>query len=152
MSSLYKSSREVWYMPPGPFFSEKKSLSTTPRGSERATQKTNLGEDRMNADIMILSLSSANGLLGGRVSGYRSWKLLVLRMGHYLWKRMNHKLANGMDMWKGNSNTITLLFSLKELEVLHQERRGKVNTIVMEHFKSILFHKSGLTSNIPINH
>ena len=45
-------------------------------------------------------------------------------------------------MWKGNGNTTTLQFSLKGLEVLYRERR-QVNTIVMEHFSSILFHKSG---------
>ena len=38
--------------------------------------------------------------------------------------------------------TITLLYSLKGLEILHQERRGKVKTIVMEDFYGILFHKS----------
>ena len=53
---------------------------------------------------------------------------------------MNHKLANGMKIWKGNGNT---LFCLKGLEILHHERRGKVNTIMMEHLNSILFHKSG---------
>jgi len=47
-----------------------------------------------------------------------------------------------MMMWKGTGNTTTLLFSLHGLEILHQERRGQVNTIVMEHFNSILFHKS----------
>ena len=46
---------------------------------------------------------------------------------------MNHKLAN----------TMKILFFLKKLKILHQERRGEVNTIVMEHFKSILFDKSG---------
>ena len=56
---------------------------------------------------------------------------------------MNHKLTNGMQMWKGNLNTTTLLFSLKELEILHQERRGQMKTIAMEHFNDILFHKSG---------
>jgi hypothetical protein len=35
-------------------------------------------------------------------------------------------------------NTTTLLFSLKGLEILYQERRGQLNTIVMEHFNSIL--------------
>ena len=55
---------------------------------------------------------------------------------------MNHKLANAMKIWKGNGNTTTLLFSLKGLEILHQERRGQVKTIVMEHFTGILFHKS----------
>jgi hypothetical protein len=55
---------------------------------------------------------------------------------------MNHKLANGINMWKGNGNTTTLLFSLKGLEILHQEKRGEVNTIVMEHLNSILLHNS----------
>ena len=60
-------------------------------------------------------------------------------MGNYPWKR----LANGIRVWKGNGNTTALLFSLKRLVILHQERTGQVSTIVMEHFKSILFHKSG---------
>ena len=59
-------------------------------------------------------------------------------MGNYPWRRTNHKLANSMKMWKGNGNTTTLLFSLKGLEIVHQERRGQVKTIVMEHF-----HKYG---------
>jgi hypothetical protein len=59
---------------------------------------------------------------------------------------MNHKFANDMKMWKGNGNTTTLLFSLKILEIAHQQRRGQVKTIVMEHFNVILFHKSG-----PVN-
>ena len=33
-----------------------------------------------------------------------------------------------------------LIFA-KGLEILHQERRGQVNTLVMEHFNIILFHK-----------
>ena len=52
-------------------------------------------------------------------------------------------MANGMKMWKRYGNTTTLLFSLKGLEIVHQERRGQVKTIVMEYFKGILFHKSG---------
>ena len=56
---------------------------------------------------------------------------------------MNHKLTNGMKMWKGNGNTITLSFSLKGLEILHQERRGQAKTLVMEHFNGILFHEYG---------
>ena len=65
---------------------------------------------------------------------------------------MNHKLTNGMKLWKGNGNTTTLLFSLKGHEIVHQERRGQVETIVMEHFNGILFHKSELlTSSIPIS-
>ena len=55
---------------------------------------------------------------------------------------MSHKLANGMEMWEGIGNTTTLLFSLKGLEILHQERRGQVKT----HNNGILhnlFHKSG---------
>ena len=48
-----------------------------------------------------------------------------------------------MKMWKGNGNTTTLLFSLKGLEILHQEGRVQVNTMVMEHFNNILFHEFG---------
>jgi hypothetical protein len=51
---------------------------------------------------------------------------------------MNHKLANSMKMWKGNGNTTTLLLSLKRLEIVHQETRGQVKTIVMEHFNGIV--------------
>ena len=74
----------------------------------------------MNPGIWILRLTSANNLPGGPMSGYRSGKLLVLRMGNYPRMRMNHKLANGIKMWKGNGNTTTLLFSLKRLEIIHQ--------------------------------
>jgi hypothetical protein len=56
---------------------------------------------------------------------------------------MNHKLSNSRKMWKGNLNTTTFLLSLKGVKMLHQERRGLMNTIVMEHFNSTLFHKSG---------
>jgi hypothetical protein len=69
---------------------------------------------------------------------------------------MNHKLANGMKMQKGNGNTTPLLFSLKRLEIVHQERRGQMKTIAMEHFNGILFHKSRLANkqhtNQPTNH
>ena len=65
---------------------------------------------------------------------------------------MNHKFANGMKMWKGNGNTTTLLLSLKELENLHQERRGQVKIIVMEHFNGILFNKSGTANKQHTSH
>ena len=55
---------------------------------------------------------------------------------------MNHNLANGMKMLRGNGNTSALLFSLNGLEIVHQERRGQVKTIVMEHL-NILFYKPG---------
>ena len=64
---------------------------------------------------------------------------------------MNHKLANGMKMWKGNGDTTTLLFSLKGLEILHKERRGQVKTMVMQHFNGILFHKSRPANKQHIN-
>jgi hypothetical protein len=57
---------------------------------------------------------------------------------------MNHKLANG--------NTTTLLFSLKGLEILHEERREKVKTMVMEHFNSILYHKCRPADKQHTNH
>jgi hypothetical protein len=58
-----------------------------------------------------------------------------------------------MKMWKGNGNVTTLQFSFEGLETLHQERRGQVNTIMME--TSMPFSFTGpdlLTSRIPINH
>jgi hypothetical protein len=58
-------------------------------------------------------------------------------MENYPWKRMNQKLANGIKMWKK-----LVLFTLKGIEILHLGRRGQVNTIVMEQFNSIIFHKS----------
>ena len=65
---------------------------------------------------------------------------------------MNHKLDNGIKIWKGNGNTDTLLFSLKGLEILHQKRKGQMKTMVMEYFNRILFHKSGPDAkHIPIN-
>ena len=57
-----------------------------------------------------------------------------------------------MKMWKENGNTTTLSFSLKGLGILHQERRGQVKTIVMEHFKGIFFHKSGPANKQHTNH
>ena len=41
-----------------------------------------------------------------------------------------------MEMWKGNRNTNSL-FSLKDFEILHQERGGQTSPNI------ILFHKSG---------
>ena len=54
-------------------------------------------------------------------------------------------LANGINNWKGNGDT-ALLFSLKRLVILYQERRE------MEQFSSILFQSLDLlTSSILIN-
>ena len=61
---------------------------------------------------------------------------------------MDHKLPKDMEIWKGKGNRITLPFSLKGLEILHQKRRGQVNTILIEHFKSILFHKFRPTNKL----
>ena len=66
----------------------------------------------------------------------------LLRMTNYLWRRINHKLTSVMKMRNRIGKTTTLLFSLKGLDNLHQERKGQVNTIVMKQFNSILFHKS----------
>ena len=41
-----------------------------------------------NKDSFSHSLSSASGLLGGRLSGWRSRKMLVFRMENCPWKRM----------------------------------------------------------------
>ena len=39
-----------------------------------------------------------------------------------------------MKMWIGKGNTTTLLFSVNGLDILHQERRGHMNTKSMENF------------------
>jgi hypothetical protein len=57
-----------------------------------------------------------------------------------------------MRMWKENENNTTLLlFSLKVLEILHQERRGQVKSVVKEQFNSILFYKTGPANKQHIN-
>ena len=70
-----------------------------------------------------------------------------IRIGNYPRRGMNHKLANDVKMLKGNVNTTKLLFYLKGLEILHEERRGRVKTILMEQFKGILFHNLSLIIN-----
>ena len=57
-------------------------------------------------------------------------------------------MANVMKIWKKNENTTTL-FYMKGLETF-QERREQVNTIMMEHFNSILFYKSEPAKKQPI--
>ena len=52
---------------------------------------------------------------------------------------MEKHIKKWMEEEKSRFNTI----AEKGLEILHQERRGQVNSTVMEHFNSILFHKSG---------
>jgi hypothetical protein len=61
---------------------------------------------------------------------------------------MNHELANGREMWKGNESTTTLLFSLKRLEIVNQEIRGQVKTIIIP---SSSTSPELLTSSIPTN-
>ena len=41
---------------------------------------------------------------------------------------------------------------MKGLEILHQERRGQVRTMVIEHFNGILFRKSRPTNKQHIDH
>ena len=62
------------------------------------------------------------------------------------------KKRSKVKMSKGNGKTITLLFSLNGIEILHQGRRGQVTTTVMEYLTT-LFSTSPhlLTSCIPIN-
>ena len=123
-----------------------KHLPAPPSGREWAKSYTaNVERNRMIPVIRILTLPRDNGLLGGRMSGQRSEQLFVLRMGNYPRKRMNHKLAIGMKMWKANGYTTTLLFSLKRLEIVHLERRGQVKTASSSTSPDLL------TSNIPTN-
>ena len=48
-----------------------------------------------------------------------------------------------MKMWKANGNTTSLSFSLKVLEILPQERRGQLNSIMMEPYNNIPLYKFG---------
>ena len=48
-----------------------------------------------------------------------------------------------MPAWWDKVISITLRKVCKGLEIVHQERRGQVKAIVVEHFSGILFHKSG---------
>ena len=50
--------------------------------------------------------------------------------------------STSISFTKRKETNTTLLFSLKG----HEERRGQVNTMLMEHFNNILFHKSGLAN------
>ena len=82
----------------------------------------------------------------------KSGQLLVLRMGNYPLRQMNHKLANDMKMFKRNGTNNTLLFYPNGLEILQQERRGQVKTIVMNtSMASSSTIPDLLTSSIPIN-
>ena len=65
---------------------------------------------------------------------------------------MSYKLTIGVKMWKGNGNIPTPLFSLKRLEIVNQERRGQVKTIVIEHFNGILYHMSEPTNKQQTNY
>ena len=105
---------------------------------------------RMNPGIRILPLTSVNGLPGGRMSGWRSERFLVLRMGNCSRRRIKCKLANGMKVWRGTHTTT--LFSLKELEILHRATRGQVQYIVMEQCKAFPSTSPDLlTSSILVN-
>ena len=111
---------------------KEKSLSTPPSGRWWATPwASNEGRDRMNPGQKLFLYQVPMAFLSLRWETPWSW--------------INHKLDNCLRMWKGIGNISVLLFSLKGLKIL--ERRGQVNTIIMEHFKEqSLFYK--LTSSI----
>ena len=75
-------------MPLGLTLSYEKNLY--PNGREWATpQMANLRGEPVDSPISILPLPSANCPLGGQMSGYRSGKFLVLRIGNYPLRWMN---------------------------------------------------------------
>ena len=104
----------------------------------------------MNPGIRILPLPCANGLFEGRMKRWRAEQLLILKMRNYPWRRINHKLANGMMESKRGGGNYHITFSPKGLEILPKVRREQVNTIMMEHFISIT-SLNLLTNRIPIN-
>ena len=84
--------------------------------------------------IRLLLLPSSSGFLGG----WMRWgQLLVLRIENYLQKLMNPKLTKGMKMWNEKGNSTTLLFYLKGLGILHQERKSEFyNDITIQHVRT----------------
>ena len=78
-------------------------------------------------------------------------------MENYPWRRINHKLLNCTKVWKGNGDTST--FSLKGLEILHQEWRWQVKSIFLQkpgpankkntYQSMLIIHSVGLQS---VNH
>ena len=90
----------------------------------------------MNPGIRIFLLTSAMAF-----SEDESGRSQDLRMGNYPCRRMNEKLANGMQLWKGNGNATTLSFCLKRLEVLHEEKKKKRTN---EHHSGETFKKHSL--------
>ena len=120
--------------------SGKIAIHTSQRKKVDNVVMANIGEDRKNPGIRILLIPSANGLLGERIevretSCPQDGKLSLKANEPYV--RQQHAAVER----KGNSTT--LLFSLKELEILHQERSGQVNSIVTEH---LYFYKSRLAN------
>ena len=79
----------------------------------------------MNPGVRILPITNTKDLLGWRMSGQSSGQILVLMMGNFPRRQINHKLANGMKMWKGNGNSTPLVFFVKGLEILTKKEEDK---------------------------
>jgi hypothetical protein len=65
-------------------------------------------------------------------------------MGNCHWRQIDEpQVGQRHEDVERNWEYYHIVISLKGLEILHQERRGQLKTIVMDHFNGILFHKSG---------
>ena len=63
--------------------------------------------------------------LGDMLSEWRVGYLVFSRMGHSPWRRMDYKLANGINILKGNRNIITLF--LPERAWKFKSRRTRIS-------------------------
>ena len=94
-----------------------KSLPTLPAKEWVMSYTANVRGQRMKPGIIFFPLWNENDIPGGRMSAQRSGKPFTLRIWNCPWKRMNHKLAKGIETCKRKKNTITN-FPLKTLEYL----------------------------------
>jgi hypothetical protein len=64
---------------------------------------------------------------------------------------MNHKFANGMRSGKQTGKLPHYYFTRKDLNFYIKKEEDTRKTSVMEHFNTVIFHKSGpANSSIPI--
>ena len=96
----------------------------------------------MNPGTNIPPLRSAKCLLGRRMSGQLSGQLLGILSLKADELQFGQKNEASERKWQ----YYNIFIFLERIDILHNERRGQVNTIAMGDFNRILFHKSG-----PVN-
>ena len=86
----------------------------------------------MNSGIMILRLPSSNAFLS---LGWETMKLFL--------KTDEPQFGQRTENVERKQEYYRIIFKIG-LEILHQEERGQMNTVMIGHFNRILFHKSEL--------